>query len=84
MRAWEAGGIALPHSSRLQYSTSTAITEADLQPGDLVFWGSSPGSIYHVGLYTGDGMMVHAPRTGDVVKEVSIHSWTSPSFFARP
>ena len=37
-----------------------------MQPGDLVFWGG--GGSQHVGIYVGDGMMIHAPHTGDVVK----------------
>jgi peptidoglycan DL-endopeptidase CwlO len=86
MRAWQAGGISLPHYSAGQYDASTPIAEGDLQPGDLVFWGSSssPSSIYHVALYTGGGMIVHAPRTGEDVAEVPIDYWISPNFFARP
>jgi peptidoglycan DL-endopeptidase CwlO len=86
LRAWQAGGVSLPHYSAGQYDASTPIAEGDLQPGDLVFWGSSssPSSIYHVALYTGGGMIVHAPRTGEDVAEVPIDYWISPSFFARP
>ena len=86
MRAWQAGGVNLPHYSAGQYDASTPIAEGDLQPGDLVFWGSSssPSSIYHVALYTGGGMIVHAPRTGEDVAEVPIDYWISPNFFARP
>ena len=86
MRAWQAGGVSLPHYSAGQYDASTPIAEGDLQPGDLVFWGSSssPSSIYHVALYTGGGMIVHAPRTGEDVAEVPIDYWISPNFFARP
>ena len=43
----------------------TPVSRGDLQPGDLVFFGSPA---YHVGLYVGDGMMIHAPTSGDVVK----------------
>lgn len=38
------------------------------QPGDLLFWGSSKSNVHHVALYIGNGQLVHAPRTGDVVK----------------
>ena len=47
------------------------MTRADLLPGDLVFLArdpADPATIHHVGLYVGDGLMVHAPRTGDVVR----------------
>ena len=86
MRAWEAGGISLPHYSAGQYDASTPISEDQLQPGDLLFWGSSsnPASIYHVALYVGGGQMIHAPRTGEDVARVSVDYWISPNFFARP
>lgn len=86
MRSWEAGGIALPHYSAGQYAVSTPIARSQLQPGDLVFWGSSnsPGSIYHVALYVGGGQIIHAPRTGENVSRVSIDYWIPPNFFARP
>ena len=86
MKAWQAGGISLPHYSVGQYTASTPISEADLRPGDLVFWGSSgsPSSIYHVALYVGGGMIIHAPRTGQDVAKVPISYWIDPNFFARP
>jgi cell wall-associated NlpC family hydrolase len=84
--AWQAGGSALPHYSVAQYEQSTPISAGDLQPGDLVFWGSSsdPGSIYHVALYVGDGRIIHAPRTGRPVVEESMYYWITPNFYARP
>ena len=86
MGAWAAGGISLPHYSVAQYSVSTKIAATALQPGDLVFWGSSsnPSSIYHMGLYVGGGQMIHAPRTGRPVVQESMYSWRAPNFFARP
>ena len=84
--AWEAGGKSLPHYSVAQYTQSTRITAADLQPGDLVFWGSSSSasSIYHVALYIGGGQIIHAPRTGQNVGLESMYYWRAPNFFARP
>ncbi|KQW47048.1 hypothetical protein ASC77_17850 [Nocardioides sp. Root1257] len=84
--AWGAGGTYLPHYSVAQYEQSTPISASQLQPGDLVFWGSSgdPGSIYHVALYVGGGRIIQAPRAGRPVEEVSMYSWTAPNFYARP
>jgi cell wall-associated NlpC family hydrolase len=86
MGAWAAGGKSLPHYSVAQYQQSTPISPSDLQPGDLVFWGSSSSSssIYHVALYAGDGMIIHAPRSGRDVEEVSMYYWITPNFYARP
>jgi len=86
MGAWGAGGRSLPHYSVAQYSQSTPISMSSLRPGDLVFWGSSssPSSIYHVALYVGGGMIIHAPQTGEDVAQVSMDYWIPPNFFARP
>jgi cell wall-associated NlpC family hydrolase len=61
MRAYEQAGVRLPHSSRAQYNYGRSITRSNLQPGDLVFFGSP---ISHVGIYIGQNKMVHAPRPG--------------------
>ncbi len=60
-----AGMSGLPHSSAAQSRMGMAVAKADLQAGDLVFFGSPVG---HVGIYVGGGMMVDAPSTGQVVK----------------
>lgn len=62
-------GISLPHSSRSQINYGERVSRSDLQPGDLVFFGSP---IHHVGIYVGGGQYIHAPRTGDVVKYSSL------------
>lgn len=62
-------GVSLPHSSRALYGVGEAVARSDLQPGDLVFFGSP---IHHVGIYVGGGNMVHAPYTGANVRVNSI------------
>jgi cell wall-associated NlpC family hydrolase len=69
--AYHAAGINLPHSSALQSTMGQAVSRADLQPGDLVFFYSP---VSHVGIYIGNGQMVHAPTTGDVVKVANLDS----------
>ncbi len=65
-------GISLPHSSSLQSTYGTAVSRANLEPGDLVFFFSP---IHHVGIYIGGGKMVNAAGTG---KGVRIdYLWTS-------
>jgi cell wall-associated NlpC family hydrolase len=63
--AYRQAGITLPRSSREQSTFGAAVPRDQLQPGDLVFYYSP---VSHVGMYLGDGKMVHAPDTGDVVK----------------
>jgi cell wall-associated NlpC family hydrolase len=86
MGSWQAGGKYLPHYSVAQYDAATPIGVGQLQPGDLVFWGSSssPSSIYHVALYLGGGQIIHAPRTERPVTIDSMYYWIPPNFFARP
>jgi cell wall-associated NlpC family hydrolase len=69
MYAWAAAGVRLPHSSAAQYSSLPHVSQDQLAPGDLVFYGHP---IHHVGMYIGNGQYVHAPQTGDVVKVASI------------
>jgi cell wall-associated NlpC family hydrolase len=69
MYAYAAAGIALPHSSNMQSGYGTPVARTDLQPGDLVFFYDPIG---HVGMYVGNGQMIHSPHTGDVVRLVDL------------
>jgi cell wall-associated NlpC family hydrolase len=71
MMAWAQAGVGLPHSSSAQYSTGAHIAASDLQPGDLVFYYSP---ISHVGMYIGNGMIVHAANPGSGVLVASLYS----------
>jgi cell wall-associated NlpC family hydrolase len=63
MYVYEQLGIPLPHQSEAQYGYGTPVPRDQLLPGDLVFFDG----LSHVGIYIGNGEMVHAPQTGDVV-----------------
>ncbi len=65
MKAWAKGGVSLPHSSRSQADYGTRVSRSELEPGDLVFFYSP---ISHVGIYIGDGLMIHAPNPSEKVK----------------
>jgi cell wall-associated NlpC family hydrolase len=83
MMAWREGGISLPHYSAAQYQQTKHLSFGQLRAGDLVFWGTSPNTIHHVALYIGNGQIIQAPRTGDVVKVSSLYE-TGPNFYGRP
>ncbi|MFE5092044.1 NlpC/P60 family protein [Streptomyces sp. NPDC056638] len=68
--AWKAAGVDIPRTTWDQVKTGTRIATADLRPGDLVFFYDD---ISHVGIYKGDGMMIHAPKPGANVREESIY-----------
>lgn len=65
-------GVELPRSSGAIRSAVKKISKADLRKGDLVFWHSSSGRVFHVGIYAGSGKAWHAPRPGRSVTMQSI------------
>ena len=69
MMAWGSVGVSLPHSSRQQFSRGRSVAKSDLQLGDLVFFYSD---ISHVGLYAGNGQVIHAPRPGKSVEYIKM------------
>jgi cell wall-associated NlpC family hydrolase len=84
MYAWAAAGVSLPHYSVSQYSGTARITEAELEPGDIVFYdnesGPQPG---HEALYIGNGQVVAANTTGTDVQTQSITYDGTPMGFGR-
>ncbi|MGW2823292.1 C40 family peptidase [Streptomyces sp. NPDC001443] len=70
--AFKQVGIDLPRVSQDQSVAGTQVSLSNLQPGDILYWGSA-GSAYHVAVYVGDGMFVGAqnPSTGVVMKPLS-------------
>src|SRR5918994_857917 len=73
--AYRAAGVSIPRVSRAQWGAGPHVQVANLLPGDLVFYADNPrdpATIHHVGMYIGNGLMVHAPHTGDVVRVASI------------
>jgi cell wall-associated NlpC family hydrolase len=69
--AYTHAGLTLPRTSRQQWSAGRHVQVEGLRPGDLVFWAhdaADPSTIHHVGMYVGQGLMVHAPHTGALVR----------------
>jgi cell wall-associated NlpC family hydrolase len=64
-QAWAAAGVALPRVSWAQATVGTSVSKSNLKAGDLVFFYSP---ISHVGIYIGEGLMIHAPNPRTVVK----------------
>ncbi|MFG2678488.1 NlpC/P60 family protein [Streptomyces sp. NPDC048392] len=67
--AWKAAGVTLPRTTYDQVEAGTTVSVSQAQPGDLVFFYDD---ISHVGLYIGNGMMIHAPKPGAYVREESV------------
>ncbi|WP_405613435.1 NlpC/P60 family protein [Streptomyces sp. NBC_01508] len=68
--AWKEAGVQLPRTTWDQVKVGKRVATADLLPGDLVFFYDD---ISHVGIYQGDGKMIHAPKPGANVREESIY-----------
>ena len=67
--AWARAGVGMPHYTVSQFNAFPRVGTDALQPGDLVFFNVDLG---HMGMYIGNGNIVQAPRTGDVVKVSSL------------
>lgn len=80
MRAYQAVGISLAHYTGAQWDDGLHVSQAQLQPGDLVFFATNtndPSTIHHVGIYIGNGQMVDAPATGE---QIGIHNAFRPDY----
>ncbi|MDX3075236.1 NlpC/P60 family protein [Streptomyces sp. NPDC088354] len=69
--AYAQAGVGIPRTSQSQAYAGTHLSMSQLQPGDLVIFY---GDMHHVALYAGNGMVLHAPRTGTVVRYESINN----------
>ncbi|MDP9219833.1 MAG: C40 family peptidase [Actinomycetota bacterium] len=74
-------GRVLPRTTQLQYNSMSHVAKAAVLPGDLIFFGTSMTSIYHVGMYAGAGQIWHAPAPGQRVKKQKI--WTTAYYVGR-
>ncbi len=77
-------GITLDHYAAWQFLEGRRVSPADLQPGDLVFFEPKSDGPGHVGIYVGDGKMINAPHTGDVVRIASIQGRSGYVGAVRP
>jgi peptidoglycan DL-endopeptidase CwlO len=86
MMAYRAGGISIPRTSQEQYAWGPRISAGQAQPGDLVFFAGSDGTVAapgHVGLVIGKGMMIEAYATGFPIR-IASYTDRDPVGFTRP
>ncbi len=77
MFAYAAAGVSLPHYTGAQINVGRRVSWDEMQPGDLIFFGSD---LHHMGMYIGGGQMIHAPHTGDVVKISSLSGYYQSTY----
>lgn len=76
--AYQAAGISLPRTAQTQYQAGPHLAPGSpLAPGDLVFFGTSPRHVTHVGIVIGTGLMIDAPHSGALVR---IEPYRRPSY----
>jgi peptidoglycan DL-endopeptidase CwlO len=74
MWSWRAAGVSLPHTATGQYQSTPHVALSSLQPGDLLYFGSSTSNIGHVTMYVSPGRMIEAEDSGTVVSINPIRS----------
>ncbi len=82
--AYRSAGVALPRVAQAQFDAGPPVAaDSTVLPGDLLFFGSGPSGVDHVGLYVGDGAMIDAPHTGALVRLEDAH-WPDLVGATRP
>jgi cell wall-associated NlpC family hydrolase len=75
MTVYRLNGLDLPRNSRAQFDAGTPISRETLEKGDLVFFYTGrKGRVSHVGIYTGAGKFIHAPRRGKAIRVSALSS----------
>ncbi|MCG6497103.1 C40 family peptidase [Kitasatospora sp. A2-31] len=82
-QAYKAGGITIERRTYEQVHNGTAVSVDAIRPGDLLYTRPGPDGPEHVGMAIGQGLVVHAPKTGDVVKIATLASWKPDIIAAR-
>ena len=74
-------GVSIPRVAQAQSNFTQHISRSEAKPGDLVFFHSKSGYVFHVGIYAGNGQVWHSPRPGQSVRLENI--WTSAVYYGR-
>lgn len=82
-QSYKAAGIALSRTTYTQVKEGKPVSVDALQPGDLVFTEGTAEVPEHVGMVVGQGLIVNAPHTGDVVRLATVASWKPQILAAR-
>ncbi len=68
MTVYQLNGLDLPRTSREQYVTGAPVDRSSLEKGDLIFFATKGDKVSHVGIYAGDGLIIHAPGRGKMIR----------------
>lgn len=82
-QSYKAAGVALTRTTYTQVKEGKPVSVGALRPGDLVFTEGTGEVPEHVGMVVGQGLIVNAPHTGDVVRLATLASWKPQILAAR-
>ncbi|MFF3127076.1 C40 family peptidase [Streptomyces sp. NPDC057908] len=82
-QAYKAAGVTLTRTTYTQVKDGKSVSVEALRPGDLLFTEGTANTPEHVGMFIGQGLIIHAPRTGDVVRVTTLASWKPQILAAR-
>ncbi|MFG2370538.1 C40 family peptidase [Streptomyces sp. NPDC048504] len=82
-QSYKAAGLTLTRTTYTQVKEGTAVSVDALEPGDLVFTEGTAQVPEHVGMFIGQGLIINAPHTGDVVRIATLASWKPQIVAAR-
>lgn len=82
-QAYKAAGITLTRTTYTQVAEGKAVSADALRPGDLLFTRGTAEVPEHVGMFIGQGLIINAPHTGDVVRIATLASWKSQILAVR-
>ncbi|MCX5100353.1 C40 family peptidase [Streptomyces sp. NBC_00439] len=82
-QAYKAAGVSLTRTTYTQVKDGKSVSVDALRPGDLLFTEGTANTPEHVGMLIGQGLIIHAPRTGDVVRITTLAAWKSQILAAR-
>lgn len=72
--AWHQAGVDIPRDAQHQHDACVPVDPRNLRPGDLLFYGTSPGGVTHVAMYIGNGMMIEAPYDNHPVHRTAVNT----------
>ena len=81
--SYKAGGVSISRTTYTQVKEGKAVSVDALKPGDLLFTRGTAAAPEHVGMFVGQGLILQAPKTGDVVKISTLADWRADIVAAR-
>lgn len=81
--AYKAAGVSLTRTTYTQVKEGKPVAVGSVRAGDLLFTEGSAATPEHVGMAIGHGLIVHAPKTGDIVRITTLASWKPQILAAR-